>query len=180
MRITMNARNMQLSDSLDAVLQKKIRKLERYFREDTPVYVTLSVQRNWQTVEMTIPYANNVLLRAEETTDDMYTSIDGVLEKLEKQILKHRTKLEKRFREGAFDSYDAPVFADHFEEPADEIRIERVKRFGIAPMSPEEAVLQMELLGHTFFMFINPENGRANVVYKRKDGQYGLLDPDYD
>ena len=179
MQITINARNMQLSDALEAMLHKKIYKLDRYFQDDTPVKVTLSMQRNWQTMEVTILYYGG-LLRAEETTDDMYTSIDGVLAKLEKQILKHRTRLEKRLKEGAFEGHDAPVFADRFEEPAGAPQIARVKHFGISPMEPEEAILQMELLSHSFFMFINPANGQPNVVYKRKNGQYGLLMPRYE
>ena len=139
-------------------------------------HATLTVEKNRHIFEVTIPF-NGVILRGEEATDDMYTSIDKVVEKLERQIARHRTKLERRIKDGSvrFDKFDFDVEEDESGEP----KIVRTKRFALKPMPVEEAVLQMELLGHTFFMFFNAETEEVNVVYKRKDGNYGLIEPTF-
>lgn len=116
-----------------------------------------------------------MILRAEESTGDMYSSIDNVVEKLEKQIIKHKTKLEKKIREGAIKFADVP----RYENDEDEINIKKVKKFSLKPMNVDEAVLQMELLGHDFFVFKNADTDDVNVVYKRNDGAYGIIEPEF-
>jgi len=178
MRISITGKNMEVSDYLRDLVEKKVGKLERYFPKDTEAQVTMAVERNRHIVEVTIPYEGGII-RGEEVTGDMYASIDNVLDKLEKQIIRHRTKLEKGLKAGAF-KYDAPVFAGSYDEPEEEegSRIVRVKRFSIKPMDEEEAVLQMQLLGHSFYVFENADTGDINVVYTRKDGNFGLIEPE--
>lgn len=178
MRITIYGKNLEVSDYLKDLVEKKVAKLERYFPQDTEVQVTLTVEKNRHIVEVTILY-EGVIIRGEEVTGDMYASIDNVLDKLEKQIIRQRTRLEKRLRSGAF-KYDQPVFGGSYEELEEEEgpRIVRVKRFNIKPMSEEEAMMQLELLGHAFYVFISSETGAMNVLYKRKDGNYGLIEPE--
>lgn len=177
MRISITGKNLEISDYLRDLVDKKVNKLERYFPQDTEVQVTLSVEKNRHIVEVTIPYDGGVI-RGEEVTGDMYASIDNVLDKLEKQIIRHRTKLEKNLRAGAF-KYDQPLFGGSYEEVEDEgPSIVRVKRFNIKPMSEEEAMLQLEMIGHSFYVFINSDTNAMNVLYKRKDGNYGLIEPE--
>ena len=177
MRISISGKGIDVSDYLRDLIDKKVGKLERYFSKDTEVQVTMAVERNRHIVEVTIPY-ENIIIRGEEVTGDMYASIDNVLDKLEKQIIRHRTKLEKNLKQDAF-KYDAPLFADAFEDP-DEVgpTIARVKRFSMKPMTEEEAMLQLEMLGHAFYVFANGDTGDINVLYKRKDGNYGLIEPE--
>ena len=177
MRIAITGKNLEISDYLRDMVEKKVSKLERYFPQDTEVQVTLSVEKNRHIVEVTIPYEGG-LIRGEETTGDMYASVDNVLDKLEKQILRHRTKLEKDLRQGAF-RHEEPLFGGSYEDyEEEEQRIVRVKRFNIKPMTEEEAMLQLELLNHAFFVFTNADTGDINVLYKRKDGNYGLIEPE--
>ncbi len=177
MRISITGKNLEISDYLRDLVEKKVAKLDRYFPQDTEAQVTLSVEKNRHIVEVTIPIDGGVI-RGEEVTGDMYASIDNVLDKLEKQILRHRTRLEKSLRSGAF-RYDAPLFGGSYEELDEEDgpRIVRVKRFNIKPMSEEEAMLQIEMVGHSFYVFINSDTEQINVLYKRKDGNYGLIEP---
>ncbi|MGI6706562.1 MAG: ribosome hibernation-promoting factor, HPF/YfiA family [Clostridia bacterium] len=179
MRIMVSGKNLEITDALREQVMKKVGKLERYFKPDTEAQVTMSVERNRHIVEVTIPF-DGIVLRGEEITDDMYASIDKVLDKLEKQINKHRTKLERKLREGAF-KYDQPVFSKSFEEVQDSPRpkLVRTKRFAVKPMDLEEAILQMELLGHSFYVFTNSESDEVNVLYKRRDGNYGLIEPEF-
>ena len=178
MRISISAKNLEISDYLRELVDKKVSKLERYFPQDTVAQVTLSVERNRHIVEVTIPYDGG-LIRAEEVTGDMYASIDNVLDKLEKQILRHRTRLEKSLRSGAF-KYEQPLYSSSYDEFDEEEgpQIVRVKRFHIKPMDEQEALLQAELLGHSFYVFLNAETTAINVLYKRKDGNYGLIEPE--
>lgn len=177
MRISISGKNIEVSDYLKDLINKKVGKLERYFPKDTEVQVTMAVERNRHIVEVTIPY-ESVIIRGEEVTGDMYASIDSVLDKLEKQILKHRTKLEKNLKAGAF-KYDTPLYAENYEDAEEDgPRIVRVKRFSLKPMNEEEAMLQMSLLGHSFYVFKNAETGDINVLYARRDGNYGLIEPD--
>jgi len=177
MRIILSGKNMEITDSLRDQVNKKVKKLERYFGPEIEAQVTLSVERSRHMVEVTIPF-DGVILRAEEVTDDMYASIDMVLDKLEKQIHKHRTKLERKIRQGAF-KFDKPLFSDEFAESEKEPKVVRTKRFAIKPMAVEEALMQMDLVGHSFYVFTNAETDEVNVVYKRKDGNYGLIEPEY-
>ena len=178
MIITISGKNIEVSDYLEELINKKVNKLDKYFPEDTQAHVTLSVERNRHIAEVTIPYDGGII-RAEEITGDMYASVDNVLDKLEKQILRHRTRLEKSLRSGAF-KYDEPLYSGEFEEFDEDAgpRIVRVKRFNIKPMSEEEAMLQIELLGHSFYVFMNSATEQINVLYRRKDGNYGLIEPE--
>jgi len=174
MNYIITGKNVALTDALKATVEKKMGKLEKYFTGDVEAHITLSVQKTKQIVEVTIPF-NGMILRAEESTGDMYSSIDNVVEKIEKQIIKHKTKLEKQVREGAIKFAELPKY----DVEEDEIDIKKVKRFSLKPMHVDEAVLQMELLGHDFFVFKNSETDDVNVVYKRKDGGYGLIEPEF-
>ena len=179
MIITISGKNIEVSDYLEELINKKVNKLDQYFPEDTQAHVTLSVERNRHIVEVTIPYAGGII-RGEETSGDMYASVDNVLSKLEKQIVRHRTKLEKSLRAGAFRAPE-PVYADAFtQDDLDEeaAKVVKVKRFDIKPMTVDEAMLQLEMLGHSFYMFTNGDTNQINVIYKRKDGNYGLIEPE--
>ena len=134
------------------------------------------MEKNRHIVEVTIPYDGGVI-RGEEITGDMYASIDNVLDKLEKQIIRHRTKLEKCLRSGAFREME-PALAMDDEAEEEGPKIVRVKRFAIKPMSEEEAMLQIEMVGHSFYVFLNSDTNQMNVLYKRKDGNYGLIEPE--
>lgn len=177
MKIILSGRNISITESLRKQVEKKVKKLERYFEPETEAQVTLSVEKNRHIIEVTIPFNGNVL-RGEESTDDMYASIDLVLDKLERQIHKHRTKLAKSIKQGAFK--EKPLFIkdldlDGYSEP----KIVKTKRFAMKPMLAEEAMLQMELVGHSFYVFANAETDEVNVLYKRKDGNYGLIEPEF-
>lgn len=173
MRITITGKNIEVSDYLKDLTLKKMSKLDRYFPADTAAQVTMAVEKNRHIVEVTIPYAGGVI-RGEEVTGDMYASIDNVIAKLERQIVRHRTKLEKNLKVDAFEE-PVPDYADEEEEGP---RVVKVKRFSIKPMSEEEAILQMELVGHSFFVFMNAETNDINVLYKRNDGNLGLIEPE--
>ena len=176
MRITITGKNIEVSEYLSDLVTKKVSKLDKYFPEDTEAHVTLAVERNRHIVEVTIPYAGGII-RGEVASGDMYASVDSVLAKLEHQIVRHRTKLEKNLRQGAFRA--EPVYAPLEDGEEEERKVVRVKRFAIKPMSVQEAILQMELLGHSFYVFENAEEGHVNVLYQRKDGNYGLIEPEY-
>ena len=175
MKFTFTCKKIALNDSIKEYAEKKISKLDKYFPEDTEAHVTLSVEKNRHIVEITIPYSGGII-RGEEVSGDMYASIDTVIAKVEKQIMRHRTKLEKNLRAEAFAAQEASYAVDDEEE--EEHKVVRVKRFAIKPMDVEEAVLQMELLGHSFYVFENAEDGEVNVLYQRKDGNYGLIEPE--
>lgn len=177
MRISIFGKNLEVTDYLRETAEKKAEKLNRYFPEDTEVQITLSVEKNSHIAEVTVPFEGGVI-RAEEATGDMYASLDSVLEKIEKQLHRHRTRLEKTFR-GASLRFDEPVFSGAFDdEPEEGPKIVRVKRFNIKPMDEEEAMLQLELTGHSFYVFENADTAQINVLYKRKDGNYGLIEPE--
>ena len=178
MKVTVIAKNIELTKALKETVEKKISKLGKYFNPEVEARATLSVQKTRQIIEVTIPF-NGVILRGEEATDDLYKSIDLVEEKLERQIRKQRTKLSRR-NHGA-DSLKYSSFnevAVENDEDDEEFNVVKTKRFSVKPMSTEEAILQMELLGHNFFVFQDAESNDMNVVYKRKDGQYGLIEPE--
>ncbi|HHT65764.1 MAG: ribosome hibernation-promoting factor, HPF/YfiA family [Caldicoprobacterales bacterium] len=180
MNIIISGKNMDITDSLRRQINKKVGKLKRYFDPGTEAQVTLSVEKNRHIVEVTIPF-NGILIRAEESTDDMYASIDMVLDKLERQIHKYRTKLWRKFRTDAFTD-DQMLFSkgESHDEKDDELKIVRTKRFAVKPMSVEEALMQMDLIGHSFFVFSNAETDEVNVIYKRRDGKYGLIEPEFE
>lgn len=174
MRITVRGKNLDVTDALRDYVAKRLGKLEKFFELDE-VQVTLLVERENHVVEVTIPF-NGMILRGEEGTGDMYTSIDLVVEKLEKQIDKYKTKLlSRRSKSQAAVRETAVERGGKVKE--EEPKIVRTKRFAMKPMPIDEAVMQMNLLGHSFFVFTNSETEDVNVVYKRKDGNYGLIEP---
>jgi putative sigma-54 modulation protein len=168
--------NITVTPALHEYVEKKVGKLEKYF--DSPnsdVHVKLKVYNDEQQIEVTIPMPN-LLLRAEETHEDMYAAIDLVVSKLERQIRKHKTKINRKFRQPTDSKYlFATVGKD--ENVDEDIEVVRTKRFNLKPMDSEEAILQMDMLGHSFFVYTNAETGNTNVVYRRKDGRYGLIEP---
>ncbi len=176
MRIKITGRNIDLTDGLKAAVEDKLKKLEKYFTPDTDVYVTLSVEKERQKVEVTIPMKGNYI-RSEQVSSDMYVSIDLVEEVIERQLKKYRTKLVTKHQNAS--SVFKQEFLDEISDEDEEIKIIRSKKFDMKPMYPEDACVQMELLGHDFFVFINAETEEVNVVYKRKENTYGLIEPEY-
>ena len=171
MRITITGRNIELTEGLKAAVEEKLSKLEKYFTPDTDVFVTLSVEKERQKIEVTIPIKGHII-RSEQVSNDMYVSIDLVEEVIERQLRKYRTKLASK-KMNVADSF-TPDFIDDDEE----VKIVRTKRFGMKPMYPEDACVQMELTGHDFFVFRNAETDEVNVVYKRKGNTFGLIEPE--
>ncbi|MCD8356643.1 MAG: ribosome-associated translation inhibitor RaiA [Clostridia bacterium] len=175
MKITIVERKMKISEELRDYAIKKVTKLDRYFHKDTSATITFSELKGRQTSEVTVRHSGMVF-RAEETTTDMFASVDGMISSIEKQIRKNKTRLEKKLREGAFDKAAAneASLSEYVEEKYDVIRR---KRFDVEPMTIEEAILQMNLLGHQFFFFKNAEeDDTPAVIYKRAAGGYGLIE----
>lgn len=176
MRYTITGRNIDVTPGLRAAVEEKIGKLDRYFNPDTEVIVTLSVQKGKQKIEVTIP-VKGTMIRAEESSSDMYVSIDLVEEIIERQMKKYKNKLiDKKQSAMAF----SDLFINEEFDTDDEINIVKTKRFAVKPMDPEEACVQMELLGHSFYVFLNAETEQVNVVYKRKNNTYGLIEPEFE
>ena len=177
MKYVFTDKKVNLPNSIHAYAEKKVGKLNRFFREDATAAITFSVEKDrLNKVEITIR-SNGTIFRVSESTSDMHASIDAAVTTLERQIRKNKTRLEKRLRKGAFDQPNAEFFVpdvDAEEEPSYDLV--RTKRFFFRPMSVEEAILQMNLVGHTFFAFRNEdEGGSFSVVYKRNDGGYGII-----
>ncbi len=184
MRIDLTARHTEIGPSFRQHAEPRLQKLRRYFGRIQEVQVSLSKQRNWHTVEITIN-ANGMLVRSEERAGDDISAFDSALEKVSRQLVRLKSRLRKRGHHVG--KRELPAEELELEEPEDleeeetpgaEIKIVKTKSFPIKPMSPEEAALQMELLGHDFFMFTNGETQQVNLVYRRKDGAYGLLTPE--
>ena len=179
MKIKIFGKNIEVTEGIRSAVEEKIGKLDKYFAEETRVDVTLSVNKNEQKVEVTIPVKGRII-RAEEISDDMYVSIDMVEETIERQLVKYKNKIidkKKSIKEAFTETY---IEADYEDEDEDQIKIKKTKRFGIKPMDPEEACVEMELHGHNFFVFLNAETEEVNVVYKRKGNTYGLIEPELD
>ena len=176
MRITITGRNIELTSGIKEAVEDKLSKLEKYFKPDTDVNVTLSVEKDRQKIEVTIPTKGHTI-RAEEVSNDMYVSIDLVEETLERQLIKYRTKIISK-KMNAAASFKAEYLEEKIEEDEEEIKIVRSKRYDLKPMYPEDACIQMELLGHDFFVFVNAETDEVNVVYKRKGNTYGIIEPE--
>lgn len=175
MLITVRGKNVEVTPALREYVEEKVGRLSRYLDNIREAIATLSVEKERHTIELTV-FVNGIILRAEETSNDMYASMDLVEEKLERQVEKHKTRLNRKV------SLKGELL------PAEEIlktaktemgKVVRTKRFAIKPMDSEEAVLQMDLLGHDFFVFFNSQTEEVNVVYKRKDGNYGLIEPEF-
>ncbi|MCL2671383.1 MAG: ribosome-associated translation inhibitor RaiA [Clostridiales bacterium] len=171
MRILISGKNLEISSYLQEVVEKKMHKLDRFFAPEAEANVTLSVEKNRHIAEITIPH-NGRIIRSEEVSGDMYASISAALDKLEEQIQRHKRSLRKGLREEVFQE-----FADYADEEDAGPRIVRVKRFDIKPMDEEEAALQLQLLGHSFYVFENARTAKMNVIYARKDGNFGLIEP---
>lgn len=164
---------MSVRDSLKLVIEKKLQKFDKFFGDETEAFVTLRVRKGVKIIEITVNYEGTTF-RSEEESDTFITALDRSIESLERQIRKNKTRLEKSFRQGAF-----IITEDDDDEYVEEGEFEiRVKTFSFKPMTPEEAILQMNLLGHTFYAFTDADSGRVCVVYKRKEGSYGMIAPE--
>ena len=172
MKFIISGKNIEVTPGLKDAIEQKLGKLERYFTPETEINVTLSVEKGRQKIEVTIPVKGNII-RSEQTSNDMYVSIDLVEEVIERQLKKYKNKITDKHQSGG-NFQQAFIDKDYPEE--EEIQIVRTKKFDIKPMYPEDACVQMELLGHSFYVFINAETDETNVVYKRKDGKYAVIE----
>ena len=176
MRFTITGKNIEVTEGLRSAIIEKIGKLDKYFSTEMDATVTLSVEKERQKIEVTIPVKGNII-RAEEVSNDMYVSIDLVEEIIERQLRRYKTKLVDAKQAAA--EFSKTYIEKDYDDDA-EVKIVRSKRFGIKPMNPEEACVQMELLQHNFYVFLNSETDEVNVVYKRKNNTYGLIEPEFD
>lgn len=175
MKYVITGRNIEVTEGIKSAVQEKIGKLERYFNPDTEVIVTLSVEKERQKIEVTIPVKGKII-RAEQVSSDMYVSIDLVEEVIERQLKKYKNKITDK--KHSAESFSAEFLDKDYDED-DSVKIVRTKRFAVKPMDVEEACVQMELLGHDFFVFRNADTDEVNVVYKRKGNTYGLIEPEF-
>ena len=179
MKIIFKGKHIEVTDAMRNYIEKKLNKIERYSDHILEVIVTLSVEKSRQIIEVTLQ-TNRALIRAEEETDDMYTSIDKVADKLERQIKKYKEKYFQKPHPGIEKTGLANKEIDAEDSEPDKIaKIVKTKRFAIKPMSVEEAAMQMDLLGHNFFVFANDNTNKVNVLYKIKDGNFGLIEPEF-
>ena len=177
MNFIISWKNIEGTPGLKSCIEQKLGKLERYFTPETEIIVTLSVEKERQKIEVTIPVKGHII-RSEQSSNDMYVSIDLVEEVIERQLRKYKNKLVARNQEGS--NFKQEFFeSEDTSSEDDEIKIIRTKRFGIKPMFPEDACIQMDLLGHDFYVFFNAETEEVNVVYKRKNGTFGLIEPEF-
>lgn len=174
MKFIIVGKNIEVTEGLRAAVEDKIGKLEKYFTAETEAHVTLSVEKDRQKIEVTIPVKGNII-RSEQVSSDMYVSIDLVEEIIERQLKKYKSKIVDK-QQNASSFSKAFVENDYMED--EDVKIVRTKKFDIKPMYPEDACIQMELLGHNFFVFCNAETDQVNVVYKRKGDTYGLIEPE--
>ena len=175
MKFIILGKNIEVTEGLKSAVEDKIGKLEKYFTPETEVHVTLSVEKDRQKIEVTIPVKGNII-RSEQVSNDMYVSIDLVEEIIERQLKKYKTKLVEKKQDAV--NYFKKEYVDNDYVEDEEVKIIRTKRFDIKPMYPEDACVQMELLGHNFYVFCNAETDQVNVVYKRKGNTYGLIEPE--
>jgi len=179
MKIIFKGKHIEVTDAMRNYIEKRLSKIERHFDHILEVIVTLSVEKNRQIVEATLQ-ASRALIRAEEETDDMYASIDKVVDKLERQIQKYKKKYFQKPHPSIGKKGLANKEVNVKDSESDKIaRIVKTKRFAVKPMSVEEAAMQMDLLGHNFFVFANDNTNQVNVLYKRKDGNFGLIEPEF-
>ena len=175
MKFIILGKNIEVTPGLRSAVEDKIGKLEKYFNPDTEAHVTLSVEKDRQKIEVTIPVKGNII-RSEQVSNDMYVSIDLVEEIIERQLKKYKTKLIAKEQSAGCFKQDF-IEKDYMDE--EEVQIVRTKKFDIKPMYPEDACVQMELLGHNFYVFCNAETDQVNVVYKRKGNTFGLIEPEF-
>ena len=175
MKVIITSKNFNASDHLKEIIEKKFEKLGKYFSSDIVANVIMSMERGKQKMEATIN-VRGMIFRAEEHSGDAYECVDRIVEKLSTQMSRFKTKLQKKHKDNKELSFaDIP----EYEESAEEIRVVKTKRFELVPMSTDEAIMQMELLQHNFFVFLNMESDDINVVYKRKNNDYGLLETSF-
>lgn len=177
MKITMTGKNIELTQGIKDAVEERFKKLDKYFTKDTEANVTLTVEKERQKIEVTIPMKGQVI-RAEEVTSDMYASIEAVTNIIEAQLKKYRQKIISR-QQADSTTFFAQDYLEEKAEDEEKIQIIRSKKFDMKPMYPEDACLEMELLGHDFFMFRNAETDEINVVYKRKNSTFGLIEPEF-
>ena len=176
MNFIISGKNIDVTPGLKDAIEQKLGKLERYFTPETEINVTLSVEKGRQKIEVTIPVKGNII-RSEQTSNDMYVSIELVEEVIERQLRKYKTKIIGKHKDGG--NLRKEFIEKENEGEEEEVKIIRTKQFGMKPMFPEDACVQMELLGHNFFVFYNAETEQVNVVYKRKGNTYGLIEPEF-
>lgn len=176
MNITISGKNIELTEGLRSAVEERLSKLDKYFIKDTNAYVKMSVEKDRKKIEVTIPMKGHII-RSEQVSSDMYVSIDLVEEVIERQLRKYKKKLITQKQQAAVEFQ--PKYIEQEYGGEDEIKIVRSKKFGVKPMYPEDACVQMELLGHSFYVFQNAETGEVNVVYKRKGSTYGLIEPEF-
>lgn len=175
MQITFRGKNLDVTPALKEHATKRLGKLNRYFEQPLNAQVSLEVERGQHIVEVTIP-VSGLILRGEMTSSDMYASLDQVIDKLERQVRKYKTRINRKSRSnGTLTAVIEPESA--IDDGEDGPRLVKTKRFAIKPMDPDEAIMQMNLVGHDFFVFVNAESDEVNVVYRRRDGDYGLIEP---
>ena len=175
MKYVITGRGTNVTDGLRSAIEEKLGKIEHYFAPDTEVHVTLKVEKDRQKVEVTVPVKGHII-RAEQVSDDMYVSIDLIEDIIERQLRKYKTKIvDSKQNVGSFTS----EFMQEDDYEDEDVKVIRTKRFAVKPMDPEEACVQMELLNHSFYVFRNAETDEVNVVYKRKGGDYGLIEPEF-
>lgn len=177
MKITTIGRQMEVQEDLKLLFERKLKKFDKFFDDEATAYVTLSKIKSSERLELTISN-HGTMFRAEVTAETFNNALDEAIEKILRQIRKNKTKLEKQLRSGAFaaDEEEADDSSAAYEEETD-FNIKIVKTFDMRPMTPSEAILHMNLLGHHFYMFSNDENGKMSVAYKRDDGDYGIIEP---
>ena len=169
MKITIVGRKFHVTDDLKQKVEKKLSKFDKFFSDEATANVTMRSQKNDEILEITIFY-KGTMFRSEASDKEIENALDRSVDIIERQIRKNKTRLERKFKTGTFESI--PI-----EEDEDEIKITKTKKFAISQMNVDEAVLQMNLLGHNFFLFLNEENGNINLVYKKANDEYGLIEP---
>ena len=175
MKIVITGRNIELTDNFKKLVEKKISRFNRMFSDNASAKVTVTVEKNRQTVEITI-FNNGMFFRAEDTSLDMHESLDKVIYMLSRQFRKNKTKLENRLKSGSIEDVIPTIENEHVEDEV-EYQLIRTKSFSVKPMTVDEAILEMNMVGHDFYIFKNESSNTFNVVYIRKDGKYGLLVP---
>lgn len=177
MKYNITGKNIELTEALENAVVEKLGKLDKFFSDNVEVQVTLIVEKLVHVIEITIPF-NGSVLRAEVEGKNMYNIIDDAVDVIEKQVNKFKNKLRSKNRNNALSF--TPAFMNQAKENDEVIKIDRKKKFAIKPMDSEEAVMQMELVGHNFFVYLDADTEEVNVVYKRKNGTYGLIEPTFD
>ncbi len=176
MKVIVSGRNIDVTPAIRTQIENKLEKFDKFFKSDVEAHATVGSTKGTGSIEITIPLKNGAIIRAEEQDGDLYAALDMAVDKLSKQIKKHKTKLEKQYRSHDTIKFDAIPSLEAGETEVSHAIVKN-KSFPVKPMGPEEAVLQMELLGHNFFVFLNGDTDEVNVVYARKDGKFGLIEP---